>query len=77
MLALRSQTGGKLCTRSAFAGVVVKVLQNLLHESIPIRDISTIVQTLSEYARKSQEPDILTAAVRISLKRLIVQEING
>lgn len=58
-------------------GVVVKVLQNLLHEAIPIRDIRTIVQTLSEYASKSQEPDILTAAVRISLKRLIVQEING
>ncbi|MEZ8476367.1 flagellar biosynthesis protein FlhA [Vibrio cyclitrophicus] len=58
-------------------GVVVKVLQNLLNEAIPIRDIRTIVQTLSEYSSKSQESDILTAAVRISLKRLIVQEING
>ena len=58
-------------------GVVVKVLQNLLNEAIPIRDIRTIVQTLSEYSGKSQEPDILTAAVRIALKRLIVQEING
>ncbi|MFC3025545.1 flagellar biosynthesis protein FlhA [Vibrio zhugei] len=58
-------------------GVVVKVLQNLLNEAIPIRDIRTIVQTLAEYSSKSQEPDILTAAVRISLRRLIVQEING
>ncbi|WMO05741.1 flagellar biosynthesis protein FlhA [Vibrio parahaemolyticus] len=58
-------------------GVVVKVLQNLLNEAIPIRDIRTIVQTLAEYSSKSQRPDILTAAVRISLKRLIVQEING
>ncbi len=58
-------------------GVVVKVLQNLLNESVPIRDIRTIIQTLAEYSSKSQEPDILTAAVRISLKRLIVQEING
>ncbi|MCS0292703.1 flagellar biosynthesis protein FlhA [Vibrio alginolyticus] len=58
-------------------GVVVKVLQNLLNEAIPIRDIRTIVQTLAEYSSKSQEADILTAAVRISLKRLIVQEING
>ncbi len=58
-------------------GVVVKVMQNLLNEAIPIRDIRTIVQTLSEYAPKSQDPDILTSAVRISLKRLIVQEING
>ncbi|MGF1726799.1 flagellar biosynthesis protein FlhA [Photobacterium nomapromontoriensis] len=58
-------------------GVVVKVLQNLLNEGIPIRDIRTIVQTLSEYSSKSQDSDILTAAVRISLKRLICQEING
>ncbi|MFB9134848.1 flagellar biosynthesis protein FlhA [Vibrio sp. AK197] len=58
-------------------GAVVKVLQNLLNESVPIRDIRTIIQTLAEYSSKSQEPDILTAAVRISLKRLIVQEING
>ncbi|RJX73824.1 flagellar biosynthesis protein FlhA [Vibrio sinensis] len=58
-------------------GCVVKVLQNLLNEAVPIRDIRTIVQTLSEYSSKSQEPDILTAAARISLKRLIVQEING
>ncbi|UGA53994.1 flagellar biosynthesis protein FlhA [Vibrio sp. VB16] len=58
-------------------GIVVKVLQNLLNEAIPIRDVRTIVQTMSEYASKSQEPDILTAAVRIALKRLIVQEING
>ena len=58
-------------------GVVVKVLQNLLNEAVPIRDIRTIVQTLAEYSSKSQEPDILTAAVRISLRRLIVQEING
>ncbi|MGX9417283.1 flagellar biosynthesis protein FlhA [Vibrio sp. RC27] len=58
-------------------GVVVRVLQNLLNEAIPIRDIRTIVQTLAEYSGKSQEPDVLTAAVRIALKRLIVQEING
>ncbi|WP_318465803.1 flagellar biosynthesis protein FlhA [Photobacterium leiognathi] len=58
-------------------GVVVKVMQNLLNEAIPLRDIRTIVQTLSEYSSKSQDPDILTAAVRIGLKRLIYQEING
>ncbi len=58
-------------------GVVVKVLQNLLNEAVPIRDIRSIVQTLSEYAPKSQDPDVLTAAVRITLRRLIVQEING
>lgn len=58
-------------------GVVVKVMQNLLNEAIPLRDIRTIVQTLSEYSSKSKDPDILTAAVRIGLKRLICQDING
>jgi flagellar biosynthesis protein FlhA len=58
-------------------GVIVKVMQNLLHEGVPIRDLRTIVQTLVEYGPKSQDPDVLTAAVRIALKRLIVQEING
>ena len=58
-------------------GIVVKVLQNLLHEAVPIRDLRTIVQTLVEYGVKSQDPDVLTAAVRIALKRFIVQEING
>lgn len=56
---------------------VVKVLQTLLYEGIPIRDMRTIIQTLSEYGPKSQDPDVLVSAVRIALKRLIVQEING
>ncbi|GLP94960.1 flagellar biosynthesis protein FlhA [Paraferrimonas sedimenticola] len=58
-------------------GVVVKVMQNLLHEGVPIRDLRTIVQTLVEYGPKSQDPDVLQAAVRIALKRMIVQEISG
>lgn len=56
---------------------VVKVLQTLLYEGVPIRDMRTIVQTLSEYGVKSQDPDVLVSAVRIALKRLIVQEVNG
>ncbi len=56
---------------------VVKVLQTLLFEGVPIRDMRTIVQTLCEYAPKSQDPDVLVAALRIALKRLIVQEISG
>lgn len=55
---------------------VVKVLQTLLYENVPIRDIRTIVQTLTEYGAKSQDPDVLVAAVRIALKRLIAQEIS-
>ena len=58
-------------------GLVVKVLQNLLQERVPIRDMRTIAETLAEYGVKSQDPDILTAAVRASLGRLIVHEISG
>lgn len=56
---------------------VVKVLQTLLYEGVPIRDMRSIVQTLSEYGPKSQDPDVLVSAVRIGLKRLIIQEINN
>jgi flagellar biosynthesis protein FlhA len=58
-------------------GVVVKVLQNLLQEHVAIRDMRTIAETLAEYGSKSQDPDILTSAVRASLGRSIIHEING
>lgn len=58
-------------------GIVVRVLQNLLEENIPVRDIRTIAETLAEHGSKSQDADILTGMVRISLGRLIVQQING
>ena len=58
-------------------GVVVKVLQNLLQEHVPIRDMRSIAETLAEYGAKSQDPDILTSAVRSSLGRLIIHEISG
>lgn len=58
-------------------GTVAKVLQNLLHEGVPIRDMRTLVQNLKEYAPRSQDPDVLTAACRIALRRLIVQEVAG
>ena len=57
--------------------VVVKVLQNLLSEGVPVRDTRTIAETLAECAPKSQDPGVLTAAVRSALGRLIVQHING
>lgn len=56
---------------------VVKVLQNLLEEQIPIRDMRTIAETLSELSSKSQDSDLLTEGVRTALGRLIVQQLNG
>tara|TARA_R110002167_G_scaffold31464_8_gene103234 strand:- start:583 stop:2682 length:2100 start_codon:yes stop_codon:yes gene_type:complete len=58
-------------------GTVVKILQTLLSEGVPIRDMRSIVQTLCEYGPKSHDPDVLVSAVRIALKRLIIQQING
>lgn len=57
--------------------VVRKVLQNLLHEGVPIRDLRTILETMAEEAPRSQDPDVLTPAVRVSLGRTIVQGIIG
>ena len=58
-------------------GIIVKVLQSLLTEGVSIRDIRTIAETLAEHANRSQDPDELTTAVRTSLGRMIVQQING
>jgi flagellar biosynthesis protein FlhA len=58
-------------------GVVVKVLQNLLAERVPIRNMRSIVESLAEHAGQSQDPGTLTAAVRVALGRQIVQEIAG
>ena len=58
-------------------GVVVKVLQNLLAERVPIRDLRTIAETLAEQAPRTQDAENLTAAVRVALGRSIVQHING
>ena len=58
-------------------GTVVKVLQNILAEGIPIRDMRTIAETLAEFAPNSQNSDVLTASVRTALSRQIYQHING
>ena len=58
-------------------GVVVKVLQSLLEEGIPIRDMRRIVETLADEGSRSQDPAVLTSQVRIALGRSIVQQING
>ncbi len=57
--------------------VVVRVLQSLLLEQAPIRDMRTIAETLAEHGARSQDPDVLTAAVRVALGRMIIQNING
>lgn len=54
---------------------VQKVLQNLLEESVHIRDMRTIVDAMAEHGARVQDSHELTAFVRIALGRAIVQQI--
>jgi flagellar biosynthesis protein FlhA len=57
--------------------VIARVLQNLLQEGIAIKNIRRIAETLAENGAKSQDPDVLSAAVRVALGRSIVQNVAG
>jgi flagellar biosynthesis protein FlhA len=57
-------------------GEVQKVLQNLVREGIPIRDLVTIVENLADAARVSKDVDYLTMRVREGLARLITKELG-
>ncbi|CCJ75749.1 Flagellar biosynthesis protein FlhA [Cronobacter muytjensii 530] len=51
-----------------------KVLQNLLAEKVPIRDMRTILETLAEHAPVQNDPHELTSVVRVALGRAITQQ---
>lgn len=51
-----------------------KVLGNLLAEQIPIRDLTTILETVSEYSATVKDMDMLTEYVRQALKRTITRK---
>lgn len=51
-----------------------KVLCNLLKEGVPIRDMETILSTISDYAGTVREMEVLTEYVRQSLKRTITRK---
>ncbi|RBO83238.1 MULTISPECIES: flagellar biosynthesis protein FlhA [Marinomonas] len=55
--------------------VLLKVLQNLLIEGVPLRDMRTIAEAIMGVQPKTQDPMILTAAVRTALSRLIIQTL--
>lgn len=54
-------------------GVLTRTLQNLLNDSVSIRDMRTIVETLSEVSARTQDPEQLTSLIRPRLGRMIVQ----
>ncbi|RMG60629.1 MAG: flagellar biosynthesis protein FlhA [Deltaproteobacteria bacterium] len=55
-------------------GAVHRVLQNLLKEKVSIRSLSTILETLSDYASTTKDPDVLTEYVRQALSRWITKQ---
>jgi len=54
-------------------GEVQKVLANLLHEKISVRDIGTIIEILGDHGSVTRDTDLLTEYVRQSLKRVITR----
>ncbi len=80
MLAILGKSSKKLAEdlpSQVNTNVLLKVLQNLLIEGVPIRDMRTIAEALAAAGVRSQDPGALTAAVRIALSRVIVQGIYG
>jgi len=56
---------------------LVRVLQGLLAERVPVRNMRTILEALAEHAPRTPDPALLQAQVRVALGRQIVQDIAG
>ena len=56
---------------------LLKILQSLLQEQVPVRDIRSIAEAIADTVTRSQDPDVIVAAVRVALSRAIVQSIVG
>jgi flagellar biosynthesis protein FlhA len=56
---------------------LVRVLQGLLAERVPIRNMRTIIETIAEHAPKTPDAAVLQGHVRVALGRQIVQDISG
>jgi len=67
----------ELVPKTLPVSVIFRVLHNLLEEEISIRNIKKIEETLSEKGVVTQDPDVLSAAVRVALGRSIVQSVVG
>nr|WP_217505494.1 flagellar biosynthesis protein FlhA [Pseudomonas corrugata] len=56
---------------------LLKILQALLAEQVPVRDIRSIAEAIANNASKSQDTAAMVAAVRVGVSRAIVQSIVG
>jgi len=55
-------------------GMLQRVLKNLLKDGIPVRELSSIIESLGEHVSKTKNTDILTEMVRKSLSRTITEQ---
>ncbi len=55
-------------------GELQKVMQNLLRERVPVRDLETIIETLGDYAPRTKDLEVLTEYVRNALARTICKQ---
>jgi flagellar biosynthesis protein FlhA len=55
-------------------GELQKVMQNLLRERVPVRDLETIIETLGDYSARTKDLDVLTEYVRSALARTICKQ---
>ncbi len=55
-------------------GELQKVMQNLLRERVPVRDLETILETLGDYAGRTKDLDVLTEYVRNAMGRAICKQ---
>lgn len=55
-------------------GALQKILGNLLRESIPIKDMETILETISDYAANIKDIEMLTEYIRQALRRTITRK---
>ena len=61
------------CLNNVNLTIIQKVLQGLIKEGIPLRDLVTIFETISDYGATIKDPEILTEYVRQKLSRFIVK----
>ncbi len=55
-------------------GELQKVMQNLLRERVPVRDLETIIETLGDFSSRTKDLDVLTEYVRNALSRTICKQ---
>jgi len=72
-----SRLAEELVPNTVSVSLLLKVLQNLLVEEVPVRDMRSIAEAIVNTAPKTQDGNVLTASVRLALKRLIIQNILG